>query len=311
MSNTKPGILQFINRFGVFLILIALLLFGTFAVNGFATWGNIMNIFRQNSFVMIIACGITLIAICGKTDLSAGAVCCLSGVIGIDCYMKTDNILVGFLVAIAIGVLCGFVNGAMVSYFNLPAFIATLSMQIFARGAVLLYTDGWPIYNIGRINYLGTNYYPIVFMLLFYLVTWFLLRYTKFARHLFAVGGNEEVALASGIRTKRVIVSTFVFCSAVSAFSGMLLMCRLNSAAPTAAEGYEFEALIGVVLGGTSSSGGIGTITGTFVGCLIVGVINNILNLMGVQSYIHQIIKGLLIAICVIYDINARNKKTK
>ena len=102
MSNTKPGILQFINKFGVFLILAALVLFGAVAVDGFATWRNIMNVFRQNSFVMIIACGITLIAICGKTDLSAGAVCCLSGVVGIDCYMKTDNILIGFLVAIVI-----------------------------------------------------------------------------------------------------------------------------------------------------------------------------------------------------------------
>jgi len=309
MNNIKSKLLKFINRFGVFLILILFYIFGVLFVPGFSNWNNIMNIFRQNSFVMIIACGITMICIAGKSDLSAGAVCCLSGVVGIDLYMKTDSILVGFAVALSIGLLCGFLNGFMVAHYNLPAFIATLAMQIFAKGAVLLYTNGWPIYNIGRINFLGTNYYPIIFMLICYVLTWFVLTQTKFSRHLFAVGGNEEVAIASGINTKAITIATFMISSAFSALAGILLMCRLNSAAPTAASGYEFEALIGVVLGGTSSSGGIGTIAGTFVGCLIMGTINNILNLLGVQSYIHQIIKGLLIAVSVIYDINAKNKK--
>ena len=310
MSISKNKVMNFLNKYGMVLVLALLVIIGTVSVDEFLTWSNIMNIFRQNSFVMIIACGITMICICGKTDLSAGAVCCLSGVVGIDLYMKTDNILVGFIVAVGVGLICGFLNGYMVSYLHLPAFIATLAMQIIAKGVVLLYTGGWPIYNIGRINVLGTGYYPLLFTICFYIVTYYILNYSKFGRHLFATGGNEDVTIASGLNTKKITIATFMLCSGVSAFSGLLLMCRLNSATPTAANGYEFEALIGAVLGGTSSSGGIGTIVGTFVGCLIMGTINNILNLMGVQSYIHQIIKGVLIAVAVIYDINMRNKKS-
>lgn len=309
MKKTRKKILNFINRFGVLIILIALFVYGSLFVPRFLTWNNLMNMFRQNSFVMIIACGITLISIAGRTDLSAAAVCCMSGVIGIDIYMKTDSILIGFAVTLTLGVICGLLNGLMVAYCHLPAFIATLAMQILAKGFVLLYTNGWPIYNIGRIGFLGTNYYPMIFMFACYVITWFVLTKTKFARHLFAVGGNEEVAIASGINTKKITIATFVICSAFSALSGILLMCRLNSGAPTAANGYEFEALIGTVLGGTSSNGGVGTITGTFVGCLTVGVINNILDLLGVQANVHEIIKGILIALAVIYDINAKNKR--
>lgn len=313
MNTANKGKLTFktvMNKFGIVFALIALLAVGAIALpETFPTLENLMNVLRQNSFTMIIACGITMIIICGKTDLSAGAVCCLGGCIGVDFYIKTGSVSAAFGMAIAVGLIAGFCNGAMVALFNLPAFIATLATQIICKGVVLIYTGGWPIYNLGNITVLGKGYWPIVFIVIFLAITWFILNRTRYGRHIYATGGNAEVATASGIKTKRVLISTFMLCSVFSSIAGVLLMCRLTSAAPTAASGLEFEAIIGAIVGGTSFSGGIGTIGGTMVGCLIMGLINNILNLLGVQSYYHQVIRGLLIAFTVIYDINMKNKK--
>lgn len=314
MTTTKKklgNVKDIVNRFGILLVLVLLCVVGALTTDKFLTWDNLMNILRQNSFTMIVACGITMVIICGKTDLSAGAVCCIGGTIGVDFYIKTGSIAIAFVVAVVIGLICGFANGYMVAALNVPAFIATLATQIVCRGAVLMYTGGWPIYNLGGITVLGKGYWPIIFILIFFSVTWIILNRTRLGRHMYATGGNEDVAIASGIKTKRLLISTFMMCSAFAAFAGVLLMCRLSSASPTAAEGLEFEAIIGTIIGGTSFSGGIGTIGGSMIGCLIMGVINNILNLLGVQSYIHQVIKGLLIAVAVIYDINARNKKSR
>ena len=299
------------KRYGIVFVLLVMCTIGAIASPVFLTFQNLTNIVRQNSVVMIIACGITMIIISGHTDLSAGAVCTFGGCVGVDIFLKTGSVVVTFLAAVAVGVACGAVNGILATKFHLPAFIATLAMQIAAKGAVLLYTGGKPIYNIGTIGQFGKGYTPILIMFAFVVVTWVLLSKTRYGRYVYAIGGNEEVAMASGIRTQRIRMVTYMLCSGFTAFAGVLLMGRLNCGSPIAADGFEFEAIIGTIVGGTSFSGGIGNIWGTVVGCLIMGVINNILNLLGVQSYIHQIIKGCLIAAAVIYDLNMRNRKRR
>ena len=301
---------KIIGNFGIFFVLILLLIIGSFATPSFLTMTNIMNVFRQNSFIILMSCGITMLIISGQTDLSAGAVCAFGGCVGIDIYIKTGSFILAFLSAILVGVVCGAINGIIATKFNVPSFIATLAMQIAARGAVLLYTGGQNIYNIGDIGQFGKGATPIYFAGVVCFLTWFVLSKTRYGRYLYAVGGNAEVALASGVKAEMIRIDAYIVCSAISAFTGVLLMGRLNSASPIAANGYEFEAIIGAIIGGTSFHGGIGNIGGSIVGCLIVGFINNILNLLGIQSYIHQVIKGFIIAFAVTYDINMRNRKS-
>lgn len=299
-----------IGKIGIIFVLFALIIIGSLVSPDFLSTGNFINIFRQNSFVLIIACGITMLIISGQTDLSAGAVSAFGGVVAIDVFMKTNSFFLAFLSAILIGIICGSINGLVATKFNVPPFITTLATSTAIRGATLLYTGGKNIYNIGNIAVLGKGAIPIYFSLIICLISWFILNKTKYGRHLYAVGGNADVALASGIKTHKTRITAYIVCSSLAAISGVLLMGRLNSAMPVAASGYEFEAIIGAIIGGTSFSGGIGNIGGSIIGVLIVGIINNILNLLGIHSYIHQIIKGLIIALAVIYDINMRNRKT-
>ena len=295
---------------GIIFILVLLIALGSLISPDFLNAGNLMNILRQNSFIVIISCGITMLIISGQTDLSAGAVCAFGGVVAVDIFMKTNSVILAFLSAIVVGILCGAINGFVTTKFNVPPFITTLATSTSVRGATLLYTGGKNLYNIGEIANFGKGSIPIYFSLVICIISSFVLKKTMYGRHLYAVGGNADVALASGIDPHRVRIIAYIICSTSATISGLLLMGRLNSAMPVAAVGYEFEAIIGAIIGGTSFSGGIGNIGGSVIGVLIVGVINNILNLLGIHSYIHQIIKGFIIALAVVYDINMRNRKT-
>jgi inositol transport system permease protein len=207
-------------------------------------------------------------------------------------------------------------SGILVAFFKTPPFIATLAITMVARGAALLFTKGQNIYQIGRYIIFGQGSWlgipiPIIFMVLVFLCTWYIMKNMRLGRSLYAIGGNEEAAVASGIRVINIKFVVYLINGVFVGLAGILLMSRVNAGLPNAAAGYEFEALTATIIGGTSFSGGIGTASGTIAGAFIVGFLNNIMNLLGVNSYVQQIIKGVIIALAVVFDIAAKNKRMR
>ncbi|MDD3251705.1 MAG: ABC transporter permease [Lachnospiraceae bacterium] len=306
-----------LNKYAIHIVLIVLFVVGTLASDNFLTLKNITNILRQVSVQCVLAFGMTLLIIGGMIDLSMGAVAALSGFVACGVYVSTNQLIPALLAAIIVSMMCGLVNGVTVTYFKLPPFIATMGMDLVARGIVYIYSGGNPIYQIGSFNKLSTGYlfgivpFPTVVMLLIFLITLVLLRKTKIGRQIYAVGGNEEAARASGISVEKTKIKTYLISSCFVAIAGCLLMARLNSAMPDAANGYHADAVAAAVIGGTAFSGGIGTASGTLIGGLIVGILGNILDLVGVQSYIQQVIRGSIIIAAVAWDISSKNRKVR
>jgi inositol transport system permease protein len=200
--------------------------------------------------------------------------------------------------------------------FKTPPFIATLAMMAMARGGALLYTKGQNIYQIGNYVILGQGTVlgiptPAICLVGVWMVTWYLLNHTVFGRSIYAIGGNEEAAHASGIRVKRMKTLAFAINGVLVGIAGVLFMSRVNAGLPNGATGYEFKALTAAIIGGTSFSGGIGTASGTIAGAFMVGFLDNIMVLTGIDSYLQQIVRGAIIALAVIYDINAKTRRSQ
>jgi inositol transport system permease protein len=267
------------------------------------------------SIITIIGFGVTMIIITGGIDLSSGSVVALTGVLATSMYVHTGNIWLGLLAGLASGALVGFTNGFLITYFNLPPFIVTLAMMTGARGLALLFTGGYPIINIGDFTVYGQGYTlgipnPILIMLLVMAIIIVLVNRTRFGRYIYAIGGNETAALASGVNVKGIKIMTYTLASTLVGLSGVLLMSRINSGQPAAGLMFELDAITCAVIGGTSLSGGVGTIAGTLVGGIIVGILQNILNLTNVSPYWQQILKGVVIMIAVIMDIKTKGAKS-
>lgn len=304
------------NKYSIVLIL--LLLFGVSSLinENFLTLGNLSNISRQISVTTILAFGETLLIIAGLIDLSSGSVLAMSGVLSVMTYVNTQNLLLSFLVAVVVSVVFNLLNGIMVERFKAPPFIATLATQTVARGAALLITKGQNILKIGDYTVFGQGSIgviptPIIFLVVIGLFTWYLLTQTRFGRALYAIGGNEEAAVASGINVGLTKIQVFLVNGVFVGVASVLFMSRVNAGLPNGAIGYEMEGLTAAIIGGTSFSGGIGTAGGTLAGAFIVGFLNNIMNLTGVDSYVQQIVRGAIIALAVIYDIYAKQSRTK
>ena len=304
------------GQYSILLVLGFLVAASSLINPNFMTGANLSNVSRQISVTTILAFGETILIICGLIDLSSGSVLALSGVLSVSVYKLTGSLALAFPVAIIVAVLSNFINGIMVTRLKTPPFIATLAMQAMARGAALLYTNGQNIYQIegytvfgqGFIGFLPT---PVVFLIVFFILTWYLLRHTRFGRSLFAIGGNEEAAAASGIDVNRNRMIAFLINGVLVGVAGVLFMSRVNSGLPNGAINYEFQALTSSIIGGTSFSGGIGTAGGTVAGAFIVGFLNNIMNLSNVNSYLQQIVRGGIIALAVIYDIQSKSNRQK
>lgn len=305
-----------LSRYSILLVLVVLFLCCTLLNANFLTWGNLTNISRQISVTTILAFGQTLLIICGLLDLSSGSVIAFAGTLSVIVYKATGSMPLAIAVSIAVAMFCNLLNGVMVTTFKTPAFIATLAMQTMARGAALYMTTGQNVYQIGDYTVLGQGSLgiiptPIVIMVFFFGVAWYILNHSRFGRSLYAIGGNEDAANASGIAVKRVKVGAYLVNGLLVGVAAVLFMSRVNAGLPNGAQGYEFDALTTTVIGGTSFSGGIGTAGGTIIGAFIVGFLNNIMNLTSVNSYIQQIIRGLIIAMAVIYDIYAKTRRTR
>lgn len=305
------------RKYGTVLIFVGICILASILSPTFLTEANLTNVLRQVVVVSLLACGVTFIIILGHIDVSLGSVLALCGVIAASVMTMTGSIALAVAAGVLVGILTGVVNGFVVTFFRIPSFIMTLAMTTVARGAVLLYTGGSPVTGLGDFKVIGQGSVgpvPISVLILavFVAISWVLLNKTKFGRYVYAVGGNDRAARASGINPNSIVVKAFIFNGILCAVAGIVLMSRINSGQPAGGVGYEFDAITAVVVGGTSLMGGTGTITGTVIGAMIIGVINNILNLMNVSSYWQQIIKGLIIAIAVILDVwtkSARNKK--
>ena len=296
------------RRYGTILIFVGIFILASLSSDIFLTEANLINVLRQVVVVSLLACGVTFVIILGQIDVSLGSVLAFVGTIAASVMAMTGSITLAVIAGLVLGGLTGLVNGAVITYFRIPSFIMTLAMTTVARGAALLYTGGSPISGLGDFKVIGQGSIgpvPISVLILIVVVaiSWTLLNKTKFGRYVYAVGGNERAALASGLKPSRIIVQAFVFNGILAGLAGVVLMSRINSGQPAGGVGYEFDAITAVVVGGTSLMGGTGTITGTIIGSLIIGVINNTLNLLNVSSYWQQIIKGLIIAVAVILDV--------
>lgn len=304
------------GRYSIYLILVAMIVVSSIISPVFLSTTNFLNISRQISITTILAFGQTLLIICGLIDLSAGSVLALSGLLSVMFFKATGMFVPSLIVGIAIGSACGLVNGWIVTRFNTPAFIATLAMQTAARGAALMMTKGQNIYELD--NYVGWGQgsvlgvpNPVLFLIAIALLTWYVLNHTRLGRYIYAIGGNQEAARASGIRINRIKMMAFLVNGALVGLAGVLYMSRVNAGLPNAGIGFEFDAMTAAIIGGTSFSGGIGTAVGTLAGAFIMGFLGNIMNLLGIQSYLQQIIKGGIIVLAVAYDISSKHGKKK
>jgi len=299
------------TRFGILFILVTFIIIASLISPVFMSLQNVTNIIRQVSIVIIVACAETILLVAGMFDLSAGSTMALAGVLAASISIKTGSVFLGVLLAIIVGISIGFVNGSIVAKFNIPPFIVTLAMMSIARGLAFMYTGGFPIINIGNFAIIGQGQiwiipYPIIIMVSIVVISWIILNRMKFGRYLYAIGGNQNAALASGIGVVKVKIMAYIIAGSLIGLGGAVLTSRLNSGLPNAAVGYEFDAITAVIIGGTSLSGGIGTISGTVIGALIIFVLNNILNLMNVSSYLQLVVKGIIIVIAVLVDVKTK-----
>ncbi|MGS0728280.1 ribose ABC transporter permease, partial [Shewanella sp. 0m-11] len=260
----------------------------------FLTVDNLLNILRQTSVNAIIAVGMTIVILTAGIDLSVGSVLALSGAIVATLIGMDVPVMVALPVALIAGAALGAISGIIVAKGKVQAFIATLVTMTLLRGVTMVYTDGRPVPTgftdtADSFTWLGTGYVlgipvPVWLMAVVFAGAWYLLNHTRFGRYIYAVGGNESAARLSGIAVDKVKIAAYAICGSMAALAGIIVTARLSSAQPTAGMGYELDAIAAVVLGGTSLMGGKGRIMGTLIGALIIGFLNNALNLLDVSS---------------------------
>ena len=296
------------DRYGILFVLIALVLLMAAIAPNFASMDNFWNIARAISINAILAAGMTFVIITAGIDLSVGSTVAVAGVVSVMVAITGVPAPLAVLIGILAGAIAGLINGILVAYMALAAFIVTLASMTFLRGLAYTLTGGQPIVD-GDLNFraLGSGSVlgipaPVIAMIIVYLAAWFLLENTTYGRHVYAVGGNPEAARLAGVNVKAVIASVYVIAGACAGLAGVLFAGRVVSAQPTAGEGYELDAIAAVVLGGTSLAGGKGRIVGTFIGALILGVLTTGLILMNVPFFTQLLVKGIVIVIAVSID---------
>ena len=278
----------------------------------FFTVDNILNILRQTSVNAIIAVGMTLVILTAGIDLSVGSVLALCGAFAATLISMEIPVLIAVPTALVAGAALGAISGVIIAKGKVQAFIATLVTMTLLRGVTMVYTDGRPISTgftdvADSFAWFGTGYalglpVPIWLMVIVFAAVWYLLNHTRFGRYIYALGGNESATRLSGINVDRVKIGVYAICGLLAALAGIIVTSRLSSAQPTAGMGYELDAIAAVVLGGTSLAGGKGRIMGTLIGALIIGFLNNALNLLDVSSYYQMIAKAVVILLAVLVD---------
>ena len=274
----------------------------------FLTLANITNILNQVSVNAIIAVGMTFVILTGGIDLSVGSILAICGAVSAVTIKSTGNIFLAIIIPIIVGVLIGFINGFIIAKGRIQAFVATLAIMTIFRGVTYVYTNGNPIsslpdsYNSIGNKMIGVIPLPVIITIIVVIIAYYVLSKTRFGRYIYALGGNEDSARLSGINTIKIKTIAYVVCGAAAAVGGIIATSRIGSASPTAGIGFELDAIASVVIGGTSLLGGEGTVIGTIIGALIIGVLNNGLNLIDVSPFYQQIVKGAVILLAVLAD---------
>ncbi len=278
----------------------------------FLTLPNMLNVFKQTSINAVIAAGMTFVILTGGIDLSVGSILAFSGAVCASLIASGANIGIAVIGALLVGAGVGALSGIIISKGKIQPFIATLAMMTILRGATLVFTDGKPIglgngkgamafSKIGAGQFLGVPT-PVYLMIVVFILCYYILSQTKVGRYVYALGGNEEASRLSGLNVNKIKIYVYTISGMLASTAGIILTSRLFSAQPNAGAGYELDAIAAVVLGGTSLAGGQGSIVGTVVGALIIGILNNALNLLNVSSYYQMIAKGIVILIAVLLD---------
>jgi inositol transport system permease protein len=320
---------NFLRKYAIVLIFLAMFIALSLLSPAFLQPRNLVNVVRQISVVGMIAIGVTMVIITTGIDLSSGSVLALAAVVAASLAQRTDwaqarypglvlPLIIPILAALAIGATAGLINGTLVAKFKIPAFIATLGMMTIARGAALLYSDR-PVSGLtSSYNFIGQGEVlkvlpvaggttmgipvPVLILALVAIIAHILLTNTRFGRYVYALGGNEQAARISGVKIDRVKIGVYTIAGLLAGLAGLVLSSRIGSGQPGLGVSYELDAIAAAVIGGTSLSGGIGTIWGTIIGALIIGVLNNGLDLLNVSAYWQTIVKGSIIVIAVIID---------
>lgn len=312
------GIKNFFNEYMIIYAIIAMVLFLSFTSDVFLTFDNMMNVLRQTSMIALLAAGVYFVMVSGCIDISLGALVGLTGVvfaIGMTNWGMPP--ILAALLAMVIGLICGAVNGFMVAKIGIPAMIATLGMQSIARGLTYVITNAYPIaVKNTEIQWLGRGYlwkipWPVIIMLVVFVVAHFISQKTKFGRYVYAAGGNEEAAYLSGINVVKIRWVTFLVAGLLSAVAGCILTSRLASGQPNGGLTWEFEAITGAVIGGISITGGRGKPFGALLGAILIGLLTNGMTLLNVNSYYQQMIKGLVLVFAVALDVIQIRRQSK
>ena len=292
--------------------LLLLIVIVSFLNPNFFTLDNILNIFRQTSVNAIIAVGMTFVILTAGIDLSVGSVLALCGAVAASLVAMEVPVVFSVPLALVCGAALGAMSGLIISKGQVQAFIATLVTMTLLRGVTMVYTEGRPISTgftdtADDFAWFGTGYafgipVPVWLMFVVFVWAWYTLNHTRFGRYIYALGGNEKATRLSGINVDRIKMGAYAICGLLAALAGIIVTSRLSSAQPTAGMGYELDAIAAVVLGGTSLMGGKGRITGTLIGALIIGFLNNALNLLDVSSYFQMIAKAVVILLAVLVD---------
>jgi ribose transport system permease protein len=269
---------------------------------------NVLNVVRQSSIFGIMAIGMTFVILTGGIDLSVGSILAVAGAISAGMLKGGAGLLPVVILALVIGIGCGLANGVLITLGRIAPFVVTLGMMSIGRSLTLIYTKGYPISGFtGSFRFIGggdilSMPFPIIVFLLTVVVAWLILTQTRLGRYTYAIGGNEETVKLSGINADFYKTLVYVISGITAAMSALILTSRLNSAEPVAGQGYELDVIAAVVIGGTSLSGGRGSVWGTLIGALLIGVINNGMNLLGISPYFQLLVKGLIIIGAVLLD---------
>lgn len=311
MSHSSFLLVKNLSRYGIIIAFVVLCVVLSLSNEYFLTANNLSNVLQQISTNGILAVGMTFVILAAGIDLSVGSVLGMAGIVAASMVVgdTPKSPMLAVAAGVATGAALGFVNGSLIAWGRIPAFVVTLGMLSAARGLTQIYNDGMPIPGLADgFLFLGSGRIwgvpvPVWIFATLLIVTWIVLRYTRFGRYVYAVGGNEKSALTSGVPTRWVIASVYVIAGACAGLASIINTARSTTALVDAGTGYELDAIAAVVIGGTSLSGGVGSLGGTIIGSLIIGVINNGLDLLGVQSYYQLVIKGVVIVLAVCIDV--------
>lgn len=316
----ENGIIKIVrSNLGILIGLLIMCIGLTFISDSFATSTNIFNVLRQISVNVFLACGMTMVILIGGIDLSVGSVIAISGCLCAG--LITNNGIpsgLAIILSIIIGTLVGAVNGLIIANTKIPPFIVTLAMMNIGRGFARIYTNATTILVndelfiwIGSGKIFGEIPVQLLFMVVVVIITGLILNKTKFGRNIYAVGDNQQAAVYSGINSKKVIFLVFTLSGLFAACAGILSAARTFSGQFNVGDGAEMDAISAVVLGGTSMTGGVGRISGTLIGCLVIGILNNGMNLMGIDSSWQYVVKGIVVLLAVYIDYIKKEKSKK